>query len=232
MSDASPVHPFVRHLSRGVAETFAAPDGNPMTSAVRKRPADGPVRCAPEGLEGDGVAYPSHGGPWGALHVFPWDHYPWFEARAGRPLPPPVFGENLTVCGWTERDARVGDRVRIGTAVLRVTQPTKRCNTMGRSLGIPAFLSWIQEELRTGWYLAVEEPGVIAPGDAVETLERGPEDLGIDALNDAMFRTIDDEDRVNALLARDEVSPPWRRSLVKVFRGAHGRDPAGAARLE
>jgi MOSC domain-containing protein YiiM len=220
-------HPFIRSLNRGVAETFTAPDGKSMTSAVRKRPVDGPVRCGIDGLEGDGVSHPSHGGPWGALHAFPWDHYPWFEGRAGRALPPPAFGENLTVCAWTEKDVRIGDRVRIGTALARVTAPTKRCDTMGRSLGIPSLLDWIQDELRTGWYLAVEEAGTMERGDAIVPVDRGPEGLTVAALNDAMFRTIEDEERVELLLRQELISPPWRRSLVKMFRRTSGRDPRG-----
>ena len=40
--------------------------------------------------------------------------------------------ENLTLSGYGEEEARAGDVLRVGGAVLRVTQPTERCGTIGR----------------------------------------------------------------------------------------------------
>ncbi len=224
----APTRPFVRFLSRGMVETFTAPDGTELTSAVRKSPVEGPVRVLATGIEGDGTTHAHDGRPRTRVHAFPWEHYPWFEARAGRALPMPTFGENLTIAGLAEGDVRVGDRVRIGTAVLRVTQPTSRCGILGRRLGIPEFLDWIQEGLRTGWYLDVEVEGEARAGDAVEALSRGPAHLLLSRLNAALHRTPGDEDLARSILAAPEIAEDWKGTVRRRFQRATGRPLADA----
>ncbi|MHC4821618.1 MAG: MOSC domain-containing protein, partial [Planctomycetota bacterium] len=154
----------VHTLSIGREQTFTADDGREMTSAIRKVPQEGAVRLTLEGFDGDGTSHPAHGGPSMRVHAFRHEHYAFFEERAGRSLPPPVFGENLTLSGYGEEEARAGDVLRIGKAVLRVTQPTERCGTIGRSAGVSGMLDWIQESLHTGFYLSVVEEGDVAAG--------------------------------------------------------------------
>jgi MOSC domain-containing protein YiiM len=96
--------------------------------------------------------------------VFATESYRIFERRAGRSLPVPSFGENLTVSGYDERVACVGDILRVGGALVQVSMPTEHCNKPGRLVGAPQLLKWILETLRTGFYLRVLEPGAIAPG--------------------------------------------------------------------
>jgi MOSC domain-containing protein YiiM len=202
--------------------------GREFRSAVRKRPARGRVEATLDGLAGDGSTHPSHGGPQMKVHAFASEHYPWFSARAGRPLVPPVFGENLTMHGWVEEDVRVGDVVRAGTALLRVTQPTVRCDTLGRSIGVPRLLEWIEERMATGWYLRVVEPGVVGAGDPWELVERGREDLTVARLNRALLREAGDAALMRALAEDDALTAEWRSSLAR--RAArHAREPAAGA---
>lgn len=196
-------------------ETFLDPEGREMTSAVRKRPSSDRVRVTATGLDGDGSTHPTHGGPSMPVHAFPAAHYPWFEARAGRRIAAPIFGENLTIGGCTEDDVRVGDVVRVGTSVLQVTQPTVRCSTLGRSAGLPSLLDWIQESLFTGWYLRVLEPGAVGPGDGWELVRAGNADWTIARLNRAMHREIHDAAQVRLLQDVAEISPEWKASLLR-----------------
>lgn len=204
--------PHVRSVHVGLPETFACPAGGTMRSAVRKLAVDGPVEVTATGLAGDGVSDPSHGGDV-HLHVFPHDHYAWFEERAGRPLRVPTFGENLALAGLDETDVRVGDVVRVGTATFVVAQPTIRCGTLGRAAGLPRLLEWIQERLFTGFYLRVATPGSLEAGDDWAVLRRGPAELTISRLNHAMFREPLTDASVAALTARPEIAEPWKASL-------------------
>jgi MOSC domain-containing protein YiiM len=42
----------------------------------------------------------------------------------------------LITAGLLEKDVYAGDELRIGEALIGVTQPTERCRTIGRRLGI------------------------------------------------------------------------------------------------
>jgi MOSC domain-containing protein YiiM len=46
-----------------------------------------------------------------------------------------VFGENFTIEGVLEDEANIGDRFRIGTAEVMVTQPRMPCYKLGIRFG-------------------------------------------------------------------------------------------------
>ncbi|MDH4016673.1 MAG: MOSC domain-containing protein [Actinomycetota bacterium] len=197
-------------------ETFTLPDGESHTSAIRKRAQAAPVRVESLGFVGDEQHDPAHGGPNRAVHVFSTEHYSVFEALAGRAIPAPVVGENLTLSGFPDEVAHVGDVVRVGTARLRVTMPTERCGYPGRNAGLPKLLKWMIEELRTGYYLSVLEPGEIGPGDAWVLEERTNDDWTIEALSRVMYREVGDAARVAELEAVPEIADEWKARLRRL----------------
>jgi MOSC domain-containing protein YiiM len=194
-------------------ETFVLPDGASHTSAIRKRAQAAPVRVETLGFAGDEQSNPAHGGPSRAVHAFATEHYAVFERLAGRTIEPPVAGENLTVRGFADDVAHVGDVVRVGTARLQISMPTERCGYPGRNAGLPKLLKWMIEELRTGYYLRVLEPGEIGPGDAWELEERSDHGWSIEALSRAMLREVRDAARVAELEAVPEIAAEWKARL-------------------
>jgi len=203
-------------------ETFVLPDGAEHTSAIRKQRQPGPVAVGRLGFEGDAQFNPEHGGPNRAVHAFAREHYRVFEERAGRPLPPPLVGENLTVSGYPDDVAHVGDVVRVGSALLQVTMPTERCGYPGRNAGVPQLLKWMVETLRTGFYLRVLEPGEVAPGDAWVLEDRPDPRWTIEALSRAMLREAGDAARVAELEAVTELAPEWKTRLRALHARARG----------
>jgi MOSC domain-containing protein YiiM len=195
------------------AETFVLPDGAEHTSAIRKRTRHRPVAVGPLGFEGDEQYNPVHGGPDRAVHVFASEHYAVFEGRAGRSIARPVAGENLTVTGYPDAIAHVGDVVRVGSALLQVTMPTERCGYPGRNAGLPQLLKWMIETHRTGFYLRVLEPGEIGPGDACRLEDRPNPRWTIEALSRAMYHEVKDAARVSELEAVSEIAPEWKTRL-------------------
>ena len=103
--------------------------GRPVTTGIFKSPVEGRVRVRTLNLEGDRQADLSvHGGPDKAVYAYPEEHYGyWRQELPGVDLPPGSFGENLTTEGLKETEIRIGDRFRIGSTVLRVTQPRMPC---------------------------------------------------------------------------------------------------------
>src|SRR5437867_9200134 len=93
--------------------------GRRVTTAIFKEPVEGRVRIRRTGLVGDHQADLSvHGGPTKAVYAYPSEHYPFWRRELGRAdLPWGSFGENLTTEGLDERTLRVGDRLRVGSAL-------------------------------------------------------------------------------------------------------------------
>lgn len=150
------------------------PDGQP--SAISKRPVSGPRYVRLLGLAGDEQAdLRVHGGPDKAVHHYPRDHYPdWIEALG--PIDalesPGAFGENISTSGWTERDVCLGDRLRLGTALVELAQGRQPCWKQAAHLGAPTVVSAMVATGRTGWYYRVIEEGEISPGDRATLVER------------------------------------------------------------
>ena len=155
--------------------------GRTVRTGIYKDPVRGPVRVGATHLEGDGQAdLTVHGGVDKAVYAYPAEHYALWESELSEPeLAWGSFGENLTLRGLLERDVYIGDRLRVGSAVLRVTQPRVPCYKLGIRLGSPDVVKRFQRSGRSGFYLAVVEQGLVAAGDAVLVLERAAHSLSV-----------------------------------------------------
>ncbi|WP_418275232.1 MOSC domain-containing protein [Isoptericola jiangsuensis] len=149
------------------------PDGGPVgITAIDKRPVGGRVRAGRLGLYADVQAdRANHGGEDQAVYAYAGEDAAFFAPELGRDVPPGLFGENLRTQGVDVNGAVIGERWRIGSAQLEVSQPRTPCATFARRLGSPP--RWVRrftEANRTGAYLRVVEPGELGAGDAVEVV--------------------------------------------------------------
>ncbi|MDH3686316.1 MAG: MOSC domain-containing protein [Myxococcales bacterium] len=214
MMESSPLEVKVEAVFVGAVETFELADGDSLTSAIRKRSRTGASELGVAGFVGDECQHPSHGGPNRAVHVFAAEHYDRFAEIAGHSLPQPLVGENSCIRGYPDDVARVGDHLRIGSALAEVTMPTERCRNPGRLHQVPQLLRWMIEELRTGFYLKVLEPGSVRPGDACVLEARGPERWTIQSLSQAMYRQVADAELVAELQRVEPLAPEWKERLA------------------
>ena len=99
--------------------------GMTVQTAIFKEPVQGPVMIGKLNLAGDRQAdLTVHGGEEKAVYAYPAEHYAyWRQELPDVPFPWGIFGENLTTKGVREDSLCIGDRLRIGSAVLMVTQP-------------------------------------------------------------------------------------------------------------
>src|SRR5436305_9927813 len=111
--------------------------GSPVSTGIFKEPVEGRVALRTLNLDGDRQAdLTVHGGPAKAVYAYPSEHYPfWRGELPGTELPWGMFGENFTTEGLLETTANVGDRFRVGTAELQVTQPRLPCYKLGIKFG-------------------------------------------------------------------------------------------------
>ena len=177
--------------------------GKAFKTAIFKEPVNEPVHVGLLGLVGDEHANTeNHGGTLKALFAYPVEHYTefWRQALAGVLLAPGSFGENLTTQGWMDHQIGVGDTYRVGKALVKVTIPRKPCFKLNARLGRDDVLAQYLKSKRTGFYLAVVEPGDIAVGDRIELVESHPSQVTpIDLVNLYLGHTVDPELRDRAL---------------------------------
>ncbi len=147
-------------------------------TAYGKDQRTGPVIAHALGLEGDEVGNPRvHGGPDKAVYLYFAGNYPrWrsdFPGHEARLLPG-AFGENLLIDGLDEATVFIGDRWRVGGALLEPCQPRQPCSTLARWFGDPGMVKAMVENGRAGVYARVLEPGPLQAGDAM-VLEHRPD---------------------------------------------------------
>ena len=109
--------------------------------------------------------------------------------------------------GLELRDAVVGERWRVGTAVLEVAQPRLPCYKLGIRVGDDDFPRRFEEAGRMGAYLRIINEGVVAPGDAIEVISRPGHGVTLRV----MLEALGDRERLRGLLRATELPAFWRR---------------------
>jgi MOSC domain-containing protein YiiM len=114
-----------------------------------------------------------HGGPSKAVYVYPSEHYEFWRREFPKlELPWGMFGENFTSEGLAETELSIGDKFRVGSAVVMVTEPRMPCYKLGIRFGRNDIIKRFLVSERTGFYLAVLEEGEVGAGDAFELIEK------------------------------------------------------------
>lgn len=209
----------------GQARPCARPDGRPGgLSAIAKQPVQEGVAIGPLGLEGDEQGDPRlHGGPDKAVHHYALEHYADWRSELGA-LPvldaPGAFGENLASLGVTEATLCWGDRVRIGQALLEVSQSRQPCWKLATRFGVRDMALRLQRSGRTGWYYRVLEPGQVRAGDAIELMARPYAAWPLARVIDVLYhRTLDAA--LLCELTTLPLPPSWQRLVQgRLERGA------------
>lgn len=186
-------------------------------SAIGKRPVAGPVAVTRYGLAGDEQADPvHHGGADKAIHHYPFDHYAfWREAIGAHPLLEQggAFGENVSTIGLTEDDICIGDRWRLGSALVEVSHGRQPCWKLDHHFGTGAPVNALCVKARNpGWYYRVIEEGEAAAGDTMELVERPWPEWSVRRVFGLLVAGDHKTDRASleALGAVDQLAEAWR----------------------
>lgn len=146
--------------------------GTVGTTAIDKRPVDGPVKVGRFGLYADVQAdRKHHGGERQAVYAYAQEDADWWAAELGREIPAGrLFGENLRTRGLDVSNARVGEQWRIGSVLLEATAPRNPCMTFARHMGLEndGWVKRFADAGRLGTYFRVLRPGTLRAGDPIE----------------------------------------------------------------
>jgi MOSC domain-containing protein YiiM len=179
-----------------------------VRTAIWKSPVRGRIAVRGVNLSGDDQADRKvHGGADKAVYAYAWEDALWWQGQLGRELEPGNFGENLTLEGVHVPGAVVGERWRVGSALLEVSEPRFPCFKLGLRMGDPRFVKRFARARRTGVYLRIAEPGDVGAGDPIEVVSRPDGGVTIGEFAEAY---LGDHSLAHRLLDAPGVAPRWR----------------------
>ena len=190
--------------------------GMTVQTAIFKEPVDGPVKIGKLNLAGDQQAdLTVHGGLEKAVYAYPAEHYEYWRKE----LPEVAFswgafGENLTTEGIREDSLCIGDVLRIGSAVLMVTQPRMPCYKLDLRFARDDMIKRFLMSGRSGFFFSVIEPGEVTTGSKIEFLERDSNRVTVVDIVRLYLGQIADPVLVQRAINRRALPTNWRTQLL------------------
>jgi MOSC domain-containing protein YiiM len=186
-----------------------------VLTSIFKDPVRGRVAVRGNNLAGDRQAdLTVHGGPAKAIYAYASEHYTYWRHTLPHELTPGNFGENLTTEGMLESEVQIGDRYRVGSAILRVTQPRMPCYKLALRFELPSMVKLFWKSGFPGIYFGVEEEGEIAAGDSIELVEAEPAGVTIAEVMRVYTGEDDDEGLIERVLAAP-LRGGWKQGILE-----------------
>jgi MOSC domain-containing protein YiiM/ferredoxin-NADP reductase len=194
--------------------------GMSFLTGIFKEPASEPLILKQLNFIGDGQAdLSAHGGIDKAVYCYPIEHYDFWCREIGRPtLPMGQFGENVTTEGLLEAELRIGDVLRMGTAVVQVSEPRIPCYKLVMRMDAGGdFAVRFLAANRTGFYCRVLQEGTVERLDAITLSSR---DMSSPTVSEVIAATqFADRNPVKlrrVVRARD-ISAKWRSRVRRMI---------------
>jgi len=186
--------------------------GKTVMTGIFKEPVQGRVMLRSLNLEGDGQAdLTVHGGLDKAVYAYPVEHYDyWRHELPDTDLPWGMFGENLTIEGILEQDVNIGDRFRIGTAEVMVTQPRMPCYKLGIKFGRTDIVKRFLASQRSGFYFSVIQEGEVGTGDTLEMIAQDENQITVTDIVRLYTRESDDPNLLHRATQLQALPASWR----------------------
>jgi MOSC domain-containing protein YiiM len=142
-----------------------------------------------------------HGGIEKAIYVYPYEHYPFWNALLSRELKTPfdlqpgAMGENFTITGLLEENVYVGDTLQIGDLEFIVTKLREPCYKFNAKMRYKGAAKAMLQSGHCGWYMRVITPGTLTAGSQINHLP-GKQETAI-------------ADQVRAIMKREMQGDLW-----------------------
>jgi MOSC domain-containing protein YiiM len=181
-----------------------------VTTAIWKSPVIGRRQVGRLGVEGDQQAdLRAHGGPGKAVYVYAAESAAWWAGDLGLDgLPQGMFGENVTTSGIDVDGAVVGERWRVGSVLLQVSEPRVPCYKLAIRFDDPAMPRRFAAAGRPGAYLRVLTEGELGAGDGVVVEDRP--DHGVSVADVSAAYHSHDVELAARLLDVDDLDDGWK----------------------
>jgi len=157
--------------------------GSEGRTGIDKRSVDGLIEFKDNGLVGDRVIDTNvHGGYDQAVYAYAREDAMWWEKEINEVIPAGRFGENLTTEGIDVNAALIGERWKIGSVILEVSQPRIPCRVFAGFWKRATLIKDFTQAGRPGTYLRIIQEGSAQAGDAIEVIQKPDHNVTISDL--------------------------------------------------
>lgn len=194
--------------------------GKTVRTGIFKEPVNARVMVRELNLDGDRQAdLTVHGGVDKAVYVYPVEHYDyWRSELPDLELTPGIFGENFTVTGLREEELNIGDRFRIGSVELIVTQPRLPCYKLAIRFGRSDMVKRFLASRRTGFYFRVLQEGEVGAGDTLELVSRDENNITVADITQLYVRDQNHPELLQRATQLEALPASWRDYFQKQIR--------------
>lgn len=145
--------------------------GSEGKTGIDKRAVLGAVTFANEGVQNDVIVDRNHHGGYDqAVYAYAREDADWWEKELGTAIENGRFGENLTTSGIDVNQGLVGERWKIGSVILELSQPRIPCRVFAGFWQRPTLIKEFMAAGRPGAYLRIIQEGEITAGDEIEVI--------------------------------------------------------------
>ena len=206
--------PSLLSVNVGMPQNVAWQNRTVYTS-VWKHPVHGPRMVRRLNIDGDGQGdLAGHGGEHRAVFVYQIDSYHYWQRQLGRDdFTYGQFGENFTVDGLSDQEVCIGDRYRVGGALVEVTQPRVTCYRVGIRMNEPQMAALLVAHGRPGFYFHIVEEGEVEAGDEIVQVAAGREHMSVFEINALLYKSGHPRSQLERALRIPALSGGWRASF-------------------
>lgn len=208
---------------RGEAELLVA-DHQSANTAYNKIPisADS-IFLTHTGFKGDTViATKYHGGNDKAICCYSADRFTHWKKTLEIEMGPSAFGENLTLEGLNslEENVFIGDRYRLGEAIVEVSEPRGPCYMIGIKYNYKKFPLLCQQTGYTGFYLRTLKEGIVKTSDNLIHISSHPAKISVMNVNHVRYHDPKNKIWLERLINLEELTEEWRDKFKVLLRKA------------
>lgn len=191
-------------------------NGMTVQTGIFKSPVEGAVVVRRRNLDGDRQAdLTVHGGLQKAVYGYPSEHYEYWR----QDLPDVAFGwgqfgENLTTEGLLEEELNIGDQLKMGSAILTVTQPRLPCYKLTIRFHREDIIKRFLKSRRSGFYFSVRQEGEVSARSEIEVVSRDPNRVSVADISRLYFSEIPDPDVLQRARRVSALPESWKEDLI------------------
>jgi MOSC domain-containing protein YiiM len=157
--------------------------GSEGRTGIDKRSVSGPIEFKNNGVAGDRIIDTNvHGGYDQAVYAYASEDAQWWEQEINEVIPAGRFGENLTTEGIDVNAALVGEKWKIGSVILEVSQPRIPCRVFAGFWKRATLIKDFTQAGRPGAYLRIIQEGIAQAGDSIEVIYKPDHNVSISDL--------------------------------------------------
>ncbi len=188
--------------------------GSEGRTGIDKRAVAGPVNFSNDEVRGDVVVdRKHHGGFHQAVYAYSREDADWWQEQIGTEISNGRFGENLTTVGIDVNQSLVGERWKVGTTILEVSQPRIPCRVFAGFWQRPTLIKDFMTAGKPGTYLRIIQDGEITAGDLIEVISR-PKHLI--TIADIYAAKNGERSKISEIAAVQELSPEYQEWAVNL----------------